>query len=145
MAILSLEDLSNFVEVLVFPKTYAKFPDLIKEDKLVYVYGRLSRREEEPKIVAEDIILLEKVKEKYTKSVLIKLSTTGLEETMMKKIKFCIQKFHGKVPVFIDFLSHEGRKIRLSVDNNLFVNPTDELLLSMEEIVGSGNVKFLTR
>jgi DNA polymerase III subunit alpha len=145
MAIFSLEDLNNFVEILAFPKTYARYPDMIKEDSLVYVFGKVSRREDEPKIIAEDIIPLEKVKEKYTKSVLVKLSTTGLEENMMKRIKFCMQKFRGKVPVLLDFLSEEGRKIRVSVDAELFVNPTDELLSALEEIVGAGNIKFLTR
>ena len=145
MAIFSLEDLNNFVEVLAFPKTFARFPDMIKEDSLVYVFGKVNRREEEPKIIAEDIIPLEKVKEKYTKSVLIKLSTTGLEENMMRRVKFCIQKFSGKVPVLIDLLSDEGRKIRVSVDTEFFVNPTGELLTALEDIVGSGNVKFLTK
>ncbi len=145
MAIFSLEDLNNFVEVLAFPRTFAKFPDMIKEDSLVYVCGKVNRREEEPKIIAEDIIPLEKVKEKYTRSVLIKLSTTGLEESMMKRVKFCIQKFGGKVPVMIDLFSPEGRKIRVSVDGELYVNPTDELLTALEEILGSGNVKFLTK
>lgn len=145
MAIFSLEDLNNFVEVLAFPKTYAKFPEIIKEDSLVYVCGKVNRREEEPKIIAEDIIHLEKVKEKYTKSVLIKLSTTGLEESMMKRIKFCIQKFRGKVPVLVDLVAPEGRKVRVSTDASLSVNPTDELLSALEDIVGSGNVKFLTK
>jgi len=145
MAICSLEDLDNFVEVLVFPRTYLRFPDMVKEDNLVYIHGRLNMREEEPKIVAEDIIPLEKVKEKYTRSVLIKLSTPGLEENMMKRIKGCIERFKGKTPVLIDFLSKEGRKIRLSVDTKLFVQPSDDLLRELELLAGSGNVKFLTK
>ena len=145
MAVISLEDLDNFVEVLVFPKTYRKAPDLIKEDNLIYVHGRLNLREEEPKIVAEDIIPLEKVKEKFTKSVLIRMTTTGLEEQMMKKVKGAIARFRGKTPVFIDFISPEGRKVRLSTSKELFVYPTDELIKDLETIVGSGNVKFLTK
>ena len=145
MAIFTLEDLNSFVEVLAFPRTYAKFHEMIKGDSLVYVWGKVNRREEEPKIIAENIIFLEQVKEKYTRSVLIKLSSTGLEESMMKRVKFCIQKFRGKVPVLVDILSPEGRKIRVSVDAALHVNPTDELLAAIEEIVGSGNVKFLTK
>ncbi len=145
MAVLSLGDLDNFIEVLVFPKTYRKAPDLIKEDNLVYVHGRLNLREEETKIVAENIIPLEKVKEKFTKSVLIKMSTTGLEETMMKRIRGTITKFKGKTPVFIELISPEGRKIRLSTSDKLFVYPSDELIDEVETIVGSGNIKFLTR
>ena len=145
MAILNLGDLDNFIEILVFPKTYRKAPDIVKEDNLVYVHGRINLREEEAKIIAEDIIPLEKVKEKFTKSVLIKMGTTGLEETMMKRIRGVIGKFKGKTPVFIELISPEGRKIRLSTSNELFVYPTDELIDEVESIVGSGNIKFLTR
>ena len=145
MAILSLEDLDNFVEVLVFPRTYRKAPELAKEDKLVYVHGRLNLREEEPKIVAEEIMEMEKVKGKFTKAVLIKMSTTGLGEQMMGRIKGVIKSFKGKTPVFIEFFSPEGRKIRLSTDSDLYVYPNDELVDRVEEIVGPGSVKFLTR
>jgi len=145
MAILSLEDLDSFVEVLVFPNTYRKTMELINEDNLVYIHGRLNLREEEPKILAEEIILLEKVKEVFTKSVLIKMSTTALEEDMMRKVRRVIEKHKGKVPVFIDLISPENRKIRLSVDSELFVYPTDELIGEMEAIVGPGNLKFITR
>ncbi|MFH1552325.1 MAG: DNA polymerase III subunit alpha [Candidatus Omnitrophota bacterium] len=145
MAIISLEDLDNFVEVLVFPKTYRKAPELAKEDNMIYVHGRLNLREEEPKIVAEDIIPLEKVKEKFTKTVLIRISTIGLEEHMMRRIKRTIAKFKGQTPVFIDLISPEGRKVRLSTDKDLFVYPTDELIDGVEAIVGAGNVKFITR
>jgi len=145
MAVISLEDLDNFVEVLVFPRSYRKAPELIKEDNLVYIHGRLNLREEEPKIVAEDIIPLEKVKEKFTRSVLIRMTTTGLEERMMKKVKTVISKFRGKTPVFIDFISPEGRKVRLSTSKELFVYPTDELISDLEGVVGAGNVKFLTK
>ncbi|RKY42448.1 MAG: DNA polymerase III subunit alpha [Candidatus Makaraimicrobium thalassicum] len=145
MAILSLEDLDNFVDVLVFPAAYRKAPELAKEDNLIYVHGRLNLREEEPKIVAEDIIPLEKVKEKFTKAVLIKMSTTGLEEQMMKRIRRAIEKFRGKVPLFIDLISPERRRVRLSTDKELFVYPTDKLIDEIEAIVGAGNVKFLTK
>ncbi|MDP8298623.1 MAG: DNA polymerase III subunit alpha, partial [Candidatus Tantalella remota] len=145
MAIVSLEDLDNFIEVLVFPKTYRKAPEIVKEDSLVYVHGRLNLREEEPKIIAEEIIQLESVKAKFTKAVLIKLTTTGLEETMMVKLRRVIKKFKGNTPVFIDFVSPEGRKIRLSADKDLFVYPNDELIDEIEGIVGIGNIKFLTK
>ncbi len=145
MAIVTLEDLESFVEVLVFPKTYRKDPELVKEDNMVYVHGRLNLREEEPKIVAEDIIPLEKVKERFTRSVLIRLSTTGLEENMLKGIRRVIRKYKGKIPVYIDLLSPEGRKIRLSTDKDMSVFPTDDLIGEMEQIAGTGNVKLLTK
>ena len=112
---------------------------------MVYVRGRLNLREEEPKIVAEDIIPLEKVKEMFTKLVLVKLSTTGLEEKTMERIKKVMQRHKGKIPVFVDILSPGGRRIRLSTDKELGVYPSDELVAEVEEIVGPGNIKFVTK
>ncbi len=145
MAIMTLEDLDNFVEVLVFPTAYRKVSELVKEDNLVFVRGRLNLREEEPKIVADDIILLEKVKEMFTKSVLVKLPADGVPQEMMLRVRNVIQKHRGKTPVFIDIMSPQGRKVRMSVDKELTVHPTDELLGDMEEVVGPGNIKFIAR
>jgi len=145
MAIIRLEDLNNFIEVLVFPKTYRLAPELIVEDTLVYVDGRLNLREETPKIIAESIIPLEKVKELFTKAVVIKLSTVGLEKMMMSKVRSVIQRYKGKVPVYVDLLAPEGRKVRLSTNDDLTVTPKNDFLRDMENLVGTGNVKFITR
>ena len=145
MAIVTLGDLDSFFEVLVFPKTYRKAPELIEEDSLVYVLGRLNMREEEVKLVADEIIPLEKVKEKFTKSVLVKISTLGLEENIMKRLKYVLKKFKGNIPVFIDLMSPEGRKVRVSTEQELMVQPTDKLIDEIEALIGKGNVKFLTK
>ncbi len=145
MAIIRLEDLNNFTEVLVFPKTYAVVSAMIEEDALVYIDGRLNLREETPKIIAESIIPLEKVKELFTKAVVVRLATIGLEKIMMSKVKNIIKKHSGKVPVYIDLLAPEGRKVRLSIEEKLTVTPKTEFLNDMEALVGSGNVKFVTK
>ena len=145
MAIVTLEDLDSFIEVLVFPKAYRKAPDLIKEDGLVYIHGRLNLREEEPKLIAEDMIPLEKVKERFTKAVLVKIDTTGADQDQLIKVKVALSRYKGNIPVLVDLISPEGRKIRLAADKELSVSPTDELISGVEAIVGTGNIKFLTR
>ncbi|HPS20708.1 MAG TPA: DNA polymerase III subunit alpha [Candidatus Omnitrophota bacterium] len=145
MAIVRLEDLDNFVEVLVFPRAYQKCADLVLEDALVYIDGTINLRESDPKIIAEDIIPLEKVKELFTKSVVIKLMTTGLEEKLMSRIKHIIKSHKGNIPVFVDLLSSEGRKVRLSVDKELAISPTNEFIAETESLIGAGNVKFIVK
>ncbi|MDD5634339.1 MAG: DNA polymerase III subunit alpha, partial [Candidatus Omnitrophica bacterium] len=145
MAIVTLEDLDNFIEVLVFPKAYRQTPELIKEDNMLYIRGRLNLREEEPKIIAEEIIPLEQVKEKFTKSVVIKMSTAGLEQTMMQRVRNTLGKHKGKTPVYVELASPGGRKIRLAIDKELYVSPCDELVGDIEAVVGTGNIKFLTK
>ncbi|MBD3296462.1 MAG: hypothetical protein GF392_03765, partial [Candidatus Omnitrophica bacterium] len=145
MAIASLEDLDSFVELLVFPRAYRKCPELVKVDSLIYVKGRLSLREEEPKIIAEDIIPLEAVKERFTKAVLVKILTTGVDESQLVRVKLLLSKHKGNIPVFLELISPEGRKIRMAVDKEMGVSPSDELISDVEALIGSGNIKFLTR
>jgi len=145
MAILSLGDLNDFIEVLVFPRAYRKSPEIVKKDALVYVSGKLNLREEEPKIVAEEIIPIEKVKEKFTKSVLIKMTISDPEENAMARVKEALKRSNGTTPVFIDLMSPDGRRVRMTTDEDLFVSARDTLISEVEEVVGIGNIKFLTR
>lgn len=47
MAFVTIEDTSGSMEMLVFPQTYDQYRYLIEENQVLYIEGRLSRREEE--------------------------------------------------------------------------------------------------
>jgi len=56
MAFMSLEDLTGTMEILVFPNVYEKYIELLKEETLIVVKGRINIKEEEtPTIIAEEI------------------------------------------------------------------------------------------
>ena len=56
MAFITLEDLVGAVEVLVFPKLYEQYSEILKEDEKLFVEGRVSVEDEKPsKLLAERI------------------------------------------------------------------------------------------
>ncbi|MBR6742668.1 MAG: DNA polymerase III subunit alpha [Clostridia bacterium] len=56
MAFVTLEDRYSEIEILVFPKIYNKFAEIIVQDTALAVNGTLSRREDEsPKLLANEI------------------------------------------------------------------------------------------
>ena len=56
MAFVTFEDLSGEFEVLVFPKTYEKYKDLLKEDNILVVSGRVSTRDDQnASVICEDL------------------------------------------------------------------------------------------
>jgi DNA polymerase III subunit alpha len=62
MAFLQVEDLLGGYEVIVFPKTYQANMDIIRENKVLLIRGRVSIREDEaPKLIAESITELPSV------------------------------------------------------------------------------------
>jgi len=55
MVFLNLEDQSGSIEALVFPKTLQRFGNLIELEKIVQMNGRLSEKDGEFKLIAEEI------------------------------------------------------------------------------------------
>ena len=55
MATFVLEDLGAAVEVMVFPKTMTNYGELLADDAIVCVKGRVDLREDAPKLIAMEI------------------------------------------------------------------------------------------
>src|SRR5439155_17127020 len=55
MAAVELEDLGGSVEVIVFPRTYQQHRDLLKEDAVVLVQGKVDTRDDQPKLLCESV------------------------------------------------------------------------------------------
>ena len=56
MAFITLEDLVGTMEILVFPKPYEKYRELLKADEKVFVEGRVSVEDDKPsKLICEKI------------------------------------------------------------------------------------------
>jgi len=144
MAIVTLEDLQGVVEVLVFPATFSKAAPLVKQDAIVFVKGRVNMREEEPKLVANEIVALDSVRMKYTKSVIVELVTAGLETATLEKLKKVLSRYPGRVPVYLKFLKTDGKGTVVSIGNTLSVEPHEGLVRDIEKIFGRDVVSFKT-
>lgn len=56
MAFVELEDMYGSIEIIVFPKVLATYTNILKEDEIVLVEGRISQREDEgPKLLLDRI------------------------------------------------------------------------------------------
>ncbi len=142
MAIATLEDLDGVVEVLVFPATFSKTQGLVRQDAIVFVKGRVNLREEEPKIIANEIATLDSVRSKYTKTVMVDLLTAGLETLMLEKLKKVLLRYPGKVPVYLNFAKPDGNRTVVAIGRNFAVEPHEGLARDVEKIFGRDVVNF---
>jgi DNA polymerase-3 subunit alpha len=55
MAFVKLEDLSGTIEVVVFPKTYAKTANLLKNDTIISISGKVDEKDDHLTILADDV------------------------------------------------------------------------------------------
>lgn len=99
MAFIELEDLYDSIRVVIFPRVYGNYRNLIKEGENIVVKGRLQiSANDEINIIADRVKRLEKRKE--TLYIRIK---NGLGEDDKRKILDILKKYKGDNPVVVYF------------------------------------------
>ena len=133
MAFVTIEDLYGSAEIIVFEPTYMKAQNVLVEENIVMINGRLSIREDDAtKIVANEIKNFGE-----NKPNMLTLNITNLTEEQKAKLRGAIKFFHG-----------EQNNISVIVKVNDDLKPcgaiyfTDEILKVFEEIVGKENIAF---
>lgn len=99
MAFITVEDMTGSVDVVVFPKVYEKAKDLLLEDNIIIVKGRISKDEEETKssILAEEILTLDSIK----RNIHIKFDTEEELKSSITTILDIIKKYPGKDNIYL--------------------------------------------
>ncbi len=138
MAFITLEDLYGTLEVIVFPNTYQKYKNLLEEDAAVYISGRASVSEENGKLIAESIVLMDQI----PKEIWIQ---TGQINDFVKKqesLYDIIRKYPGDNGLVI-FSKKEKAIKRLPAFEN--ISGTDSSLKELNHLFGEGNVKVIEK
>ena len=135
MAFVTIEDLYGATEFIVFDSCYRQCSDILVNDNIVEVEGRLSIREdEEPKIVARTIKEFAEIKKKA-----FELNVTNLNEETKEKLKGAIYFFNGERSN-MQMQIRNGEK--LDKAGGIYMTP--EILKQFQELVGEENAQIVT-
>ncbi len=142
MAFLTVEDIYESVEVIVFPDAYSSCEAILASTDPVIIQGTIKKDERGPKIIADCIDSLASAREKYTESARIKLEADRLSRQQMEKIKKALYQFHGSCPIMLT-LHFPGRgEVDIEVLKDLTIKPCRELTDTIEEILKYKAVTF---
>ncbi len=131
MAFVTIEDLYGSAEIIVFEPTYLKAQDVLIEENIVTINGRLSIREDDAtKIVAQEIKNFGESKPK-----MLVIDITNASEEEKAKLRGAIKFFNGEqnnISVFI--------KIGEDLKSCGAIYLTDEILKVFQDIMPEGTV-----
>ena len=130
MVFLTIEDLYGPAEIIVFEPTYLKSQDVLVEENIVMIDGRLSIREDDAtKIVAKEIKNFGEAKPK-----ILTLNITNASEEQKAKLRGAIKYFNGE---------QNNISVAIKIGEDLkscgAIYLTDEILKVFEEIIGKEN------
>lgn len=130
MVFLTIEDLYGTAEIIVFEQTYLKAQDILLEENIVVIDGRLSIREDDAtKIVAKEIKNFGEAKPK-----MLTLNITDSTEEQKAKLRGAIKFFNGE---------QNNISVAIKIGEDLkscgAIYLTDEILKVFEDIIGKEN------
>ncbi|MHC4221804.1 MAG: DNA polymerase III subunit alpha, partial [Planctomycetota bacterium] len=138
MAGFILEDQQGTAEVVLFPDVLKKNADLLIEDTVIFVAGKVDCKREKPNIFATELIPLHQVTEKLAAKVKISLAADDITKEKIIAIKTICQHHRGKSNLSVVITTEKG-KIAASADKALSVNPDVEFCKKIKQLVGQEN------
>lgn len=140
MIILTLDNYTSRLEVIVFKKVFDSFENLIKLNEILIIKGTIEPTKNS-KIIAHDIMNLTLAREKYIKKLIVILPR--------KKDKFFLEKLYQllkkqeKGNIFIDiFFQTTQPSLNLIKQTNFNIKVNNEFLHQLKFLVGSNNIKL---
>ena len=136
----NLEDLDGSVEVLFFPNTYELVGQYIAEDAIVAVKGRVDRRDEQARLMAMDMSIVDATTATDETPVLISIPTARCTPPMVDRLKDVLSQHPGKAEVHVKLI--DGKKTTLMRLTPLRVSASPALMADLKVLLGPSAVGF---
>ncbi len=142
MAFVTLEDLSGFVEMVVFPETYTQSAELLNSEEPLLVKGSVDVGEDACKILVNEVLALKDVQERLTRLVHFRLTTPGLEERQLRALKEIMARYRGECEALIHLVVPNRSETVISLPEDLRLQASDEMMDDVEKLFGYNVVTF---
>ena len=132
-AIVTIEDFTGQLEVMIWSEAYSKFQSLLVAGRVIAMTGRLDVRDEGPRLSADKIEVLEKPKPKE-KPVVLTLDLAKMEERDFMEIRDTILRHPG----------NRGVELRLvGMSRPLKIVPADGFRMDLNESAKAALAAYL--
>ncbi|MEM5794798.1 MAG: DNA polymerase III subunit alpha, partial [Bacillota bacterium] len=152
MSFIQLEDLTQSIEVVVFPRVYQQAGFLLSSDEPLMVAGRVNHQDEGVKLIAENIRLIREVsagqdagKEETSglsleyERLFVKITRHTAEDGVLQTLYNILREFPGDLPVQLCFTDEKVNRV---LPRTMNVAAQAQLVTRLEEILGTGTAKF---
>ncbi|HEV3165075.1 MAG TPA: DNA polymerase III subunit alpha [Isosphaeraceae bacterium] len=145
MAKLTFEDLTGSIPAMLWPEDFAKNEEVVKDDLIGFVRGTLDRRRDQPELVINRVIPIDRAPAELSRGLVIRL-LKGVHQTpdLERLLRLVRVRNGGNLDVFLEILGvGRVRRAIYKAGASLKVRYDDHLVADIEGVVGLGNVRLL--
>jgi DNA polymerase-3 subunit alpha len=140
MAFVALEDFSGKGECVVFSDAFAKYQHLLVPDAMVMVIGKGEISGDSIKIILNEAYPMEKVREKFTKSIILSINVQDVKENTIVQLRNLLEQNKGNCPCYLSVKDATSTKVFQS--KKYAVDLSDQFIQEVTKIFGPQSIKF---
>jgi DNA polymerase-3 subunit alpha len=144
MGLVTLDDKSARLEIMLFTEPFEKFGHLLEKDRILICEGDVSFDDFSGgnRMNARNVIEIGEARSHFAKAVEINVQGNDVTPQWLEQFEQTLTPWrNGAVPVVINYVKPEASG-KITLGDEWRVNPSDELMLSLESMLGSNNVKI---
>ena len=140
MVIFRLDDVDGGIEVVAFNTVAEQYAELLREDAIVKVKGRLDRKsEDETKLIAMEVRPFGGVSE--SRPLMVTVDADRVQLALLQELKEILASFPGQVPVVLQMESLQGQQ-RLRIGDGYRVAPVGGLYAELKALLGESCIQI---
>ncbi|MFD1737111.1 DNA polymerase III subunit alpha [Bacillus salitolerans] len=142
MSFLVLSDPGGEIEGTVFPREYREYHHLLTVGNVLLLTGKADLRNGEVQFIIQTVKSMDDLKEKnHNKKLFLKIEQAYENQDTLSQLKQLFKQFHGDTEVVVYY---EDSQKTLKLPKELKINPTNECLNKIQDVIGKKNVVLKT-
>jgi DNA polymerase-3 subunit alpha len=140
MAFVTLEDFSGKGECIVFSEPFGKYQHLLKPDAMVMVIGKGEVNGDTLKIVVNEVVPMDRVREKFARGVVLSIDADRIEESAIVRLRQILEENRGNVPCYFNVVHQSAASLFLT--RRFTVDPSERFVEQVSGTLGPSSIRF---
>ncbi len=140
MAFLAIEDFTGKAECIVFSDTYQKYYKLLQPGSMVMLIGINDGSDEAIKVIVNEVLAIEEVRTKLTKSILVSINLDEVNEEKVFQFIKLVRNQPGNCRCYLNIYGGNLPNNSIYLIQRCSVNPSKEFTESVKALLGNDAV-----
>ena len=143
------EDETGIVRCIMWPEEFARQGELVEQEAILYLRGKVDRRGREPNVIVNKLMTLDDADKEFTRQLAIRFQRGLHAEAELVRVREILDRFPGETDVMVVVDSADPHspstrlRYQLSPPQKLRVTCSAGLRRELAAVVGEENLSFV--
>ncbi|HAT50485.1 MAG: DNA polymerase III subunit alpha [Nitrospirae bacterium] len=142
MAFITLEDPDGHLESVIFSDVYQTCQDFLESESVLIVKGTVDAEEEEPKLMAEEVMDLDSYRQRHCRELRLSLPLAWVNDANMEKLSKVLQTHAGGRCRVVATIALPTARVTTRFGQEFSIIPEEDVLSDIGRLWPQGGANF---